>query len=589
MSEPRFFSALSLLGLSFVPVACDSEFDDCSATRSCSPAGKGGGRAVAGSSSGGASGKGSAGAAGSSAGSIATGGNAGGGGEAGDPGDSGEPNTAAEGGQGAHALGGEAGMENGTAGDAGAGMGGGAGSGEPPECGSDEDCDDQRFCNGQERCEDGRCRGAAAAFHCENPDASQCGVSCREGDGRADCVVEALDGDEDGFSSVLCEAAPGDDCDDGNAEIHPAAREACDGIDNDCDDRVDLDDGLTLSGSTKTAAAIDRIDVAWLPAASATSGDAQFRLVFARTSSAGIFSALLDGAGAIDEAIEPLAVPSRSDYSDFRVVGGATRFGVSFSAPGYGSGDNDGTTTRLLQVDRDGTPSLEQTLGIGRLSDIARRRSDWVVSRVVSDEIEVARYLENGGSEDGPTLSVDGDTDQSPAWVRIAARGEDTAVIWQTSSNFLRWARLSSTLVATNGASIGATGYYPEIAAAGDGYAMAWSTGSGIGFTRYTARGAGICESGPIDLGLSAPQDLRRVALADTAFGTLVLVTSEEGKVTLVRFGEECEITATLPIAPTTAASSPAIAVGSETVALAWVDRTGAIAHTRRVGERLCE
>jgi hypothetical protein len=42
---------------------------------------------------------------------------------------------------------------------------------------------------------------------------------CEERDGVARCVVEAIDADEDGHGAAQCEAAPGDDCDDDNAQI----------------------------------------------------------------------------------------------------------------------------------------------------------------------------------------------------------------------------------------------------------------------------------------------------------------------------------------------------------------------------------
>ena len=63
-----------------------------------------------------------------------------------------------------------------------------------------------------------------------------------------------LDGDGfgDGNSEVLAcsegegQVLDGSDCDDTDANIHPAALEICDGIDNDCDELLDLDDDSIL-------------------------------------------------------------------------------------------------------------------------------------------------------------------------------------------------------------------------------------------------------------------------------------------------------------------------------------------------------
>ncbi len=43
-----------------------------------------------------------------------------------------------------------------------------------------------------------------------------------------------------------CLAGPGD-CDDSNSDIHPGAKELCDNVDNDCDDKTDSDDGDILN------------------------------------------------------------------------------------------------------------------------------------------------------------------------------------------------------------------------------------------------------------------------------------------------------------------------------------------------------
>jgi hypothetical protein len=48
---------------------------------------------------------------------------------------------------------------------------------------------------------------------------------------------EAIDADGDGYSTL-------EDCDDGDAAVHPGADETCNGVDDDCDDEVDEDDAV---------------------------------------------------------------------------------------------------------------------------------------------------------------------------------------------------------------------------------------------------------------------------------------------------------------------------------------------------------
>ncbi len=103
----------------------------------------------------------------------------------------------------------------------------------------DQDCDD----------EDGSIHPAGEEI-CDGAD-NDCDTETDE-DSATDVVTWYADTDGDGYgtpddASASCSQPSGfdddaDDCNDSDATVNPAAAEACDGVDNDCDDDIDEDD-----------------------------------------------------------------------------------------------------------------------------------------------------------------------------------------------------------------------------------------------------------------------------------------------------------------------------------------------------------
>ncbi len=100
-------------------------------------------------------------------------------------------------------------------------------------------CDDGQYCTVSDRCQSGACQSGAAR-DCSGLDDPPCIVgTCSEAQdqcvavdpGTCGCDPD-LDADFDGADSCA-------DCDDTNGSVHPSALERCNGLDDDCDGRID--------------------------------------------------------------------------------------------------------------------------------------------------------------------------------------------------------------------------------------------------------------------------------------------------------------------------------------------------------------
>ena len=138
-----------------------------------------------------------------------------------------------------------------------------AGVESPVTCAVDGDCATGDACAGAE-CREGTCVPLPVKI-CQDQDACT-DDSCDPDTGKCVFTPVTLDLDGDGHRSPKPGYAPGavgacgDDCDDRSAAAHPGGIEVCDGVDNDCNGKVD--DGATYGGVRQplrvSSAAFDR-------------------------------------------------------------------------------------------------------------------------------------------------------------------------------------------------------------------------------------------------------------------------------------------------------------------------------------------
>jgi len=120
-------------------------------------------------------------------------------------------------------------------------------------CNQDNDCFDGNLCV-TKACIEGYCRTVKTKT-CDdgNPCTSDL---CDPPTGNCAYPLKVSDNDGDGYYGPLPGAQPGasgscgNDCNDSNAMVHPGAPEICDGLDNNCDGRIDEGiNSYSLSGS----------------------------------------------------------------------------------------------------------------------------------------------------------------------------------------------------------------------------------------------------------------------------------------------------------------------------------------------------
>lgn len=391
---------------------------------------------------------------------------------------------------------------------------------------------------------------------CPNSDATNCSVGCVASATSSACKVSAKDADGDTHYSAKCTAAPGgDDCDDTNKSVYPGAEEVCDGVDNDCDGKADLKDGLSLSGGLSVEPYIVQ-SLAWSP------------------------SSQKFGAISIDGHFGTLARTTVTTH--------ATVWNSSRAIVGSGSGlrgeiawaPTRGTfilafafsKTYVYDVDVLGNVSGGYELeGSAPVSLAARSSGEMLYVRGGADYSFVDRYT---GSTPSTAFSIN----EIHTSAQIATSGDQAAVIFWETGEVIKWYRITAALGALERVQLStAAARGHDIATVSNGYAVAWGTASGFDYQVMSVSGTIVC--GPTHVSSAS---VRELAIASTQYGTLVLTD----EVRLLRFDNACNLLDSI-LVDNVSYGLPRIAMGGGYVAMAWQDES-TYGKTRIVGERLC-
>lgn len=525
---------------------------------------------------------------------------------------------ASVGGSGGTSAGGTAGGGSGgtsVGGTGGSSASGGTG-GVPQGCTLDSECDDGKACNGLEKCTNKTC-SPGAPVDCANPDSVHCDAMCVEdGGGKTSCVVKGKDADGDGHLDKGCatSSATADDCDDSNKKVYTGATESCDGVDNDCNGKDELDEGTVLPTSVsdlvKGSFIAENPAIAWEPTGKRygvawtddrVSNVAQVH--FLRMSVTG------DKLG--NPPTDELQLSSGAGgAATARIAAGHGRFAVVWR--------NEAAQKIMLQlVGSDGA-----LIGTAKqLSDGASKASNPDVAATPGGFVAVwsdkrsntwgalyARAFDKDGAVAGGGDSQVGTSVGSNQFPRATSNGSEVLVGWNWGSaanaNVVKSMKLSSTLgvsgeksltpeapAAANWATL------PAVASAGGGWAIAWRRGGSPETVEYRdqlADGTLSCSSGAVataNIGVPGGVAVRG--------GSRVVAWGEDSalqaKVRLTRFKSGCASPVTLTVSPSeTPAFDPRgveVAWSDNGIAFVWTDWASGKGVIRRwvAGPNLCD
>ncbi len=420
----------------------------------------------------------------------------------------------------------------------------------------------------------------------------------------AACMVFNLDADRDGYRAdaapvkfcgsskagyVLSTASKGDDCNDANSDINPGASEICDGIDNNCNNVIDMADNgaLKLSGNSTSIGAGTMPSVA---AGGDTYGIAYVadRLYFTTLTQNNTIqlakTQLDDTSSALNPALAwdganfgAFYKDNGAGYLEFRKITAAGNFSpasrVDVGQPSGGGLYYDSFAIRL--------PNQTWLMtGWG-----AYHSANWAYHFIVTDNYVPSPYvtlttpLSSGGRT--PSVAVSGDsvglvwmagdaTSSPPHTLEFSLRD-------RTGVNETKHVQLRPDGVSARKAVIA-----PR---ASGGFGILWSESDGVYFQEYTSAGSTVC-SNPFYKTFANFEPDQMVA---TTRGYLA-VSSYNHVVQAQEVLVDCTYGTSFPNIATTSTNSDApharIAAGAKGFAMVWSDNTNV--YTRTFGPNLC-
>jgi hypothetical protein len=322
-------------------------------------------------------------------------------------------------------------------------------------------------------------------------------------------------------------------------------------VDNDCNGKADVNDGLPLTGTTQAEGnAIQGLS--WSPAAQ--------NFIVMRNGTFGTMVRTSGTAHSINWNSTPSV--SKTGYAIQREqlawMPARQMFALSYV-------EQERSANYLVtDINTQGTTSGGVRSVCAVSLSIAPRSSGDVIILCTDG---IYRYT-GAAVETTPTAT-------NPGYGWITTSGDEGAMIGSDGNGAVIWSRFGATLSAQAASQLSTSGKDPHIASVSNGYAAAWGTTLGLDYQIMSATGQLVC--GPTHV---TGVNIERLAIANTQYGTLVLTTHSNWDVHLFRFDSGCRLIddQLLPAH----SGIPLIAVGGGLVALVYDS------NTRIVGERLC-